>query len=324
MKVWKLPEGGPQTKGRPMVNLLPLSEGENITNVLPLPEDEAEWADLNIVFATALGMVRRNSMDSFTNVPSNGKFAMGFVEGKNDRLIGVRLLNEDDDILLASRDGKAIRFPATDARETKSRTGIGVRGMTLKGDDEVMSLSILQRVGTSTEEREDYLRFAPWKADREGEPDMDAERFAMLVEQEQFILTICANGYGKMSSAYEYRRIGRGGQGVTNIDNIKRNGPVVASFAATKGDQLMLVTDQAKLIRMPLDSLRVIGRGSAGVRLFSVADNEHVVSAAKIGEGAEDEDEAIDGVEGATETDQTADVVEATVEAPSEETPSSE
>jgi DNA gyrase subunit A len=227
-------------------------------------------------------------MDAFTNVPSNGKMAMGFVEGKNDRLIGVRLLSEDDDILLASRKGKAIRFSASDARETKSRTGIGVRGMTLKGDDELMSLSILQRVGTTTEEREDYLRFAPWKADKEGEPEMTAERFALLVDQEQFILTVCANGYGKMSSAYEYRRIGRGGQGVTNIDNIGRNGPVVASFPATKGDQLMLVTDQAKLIRMPLESLRVIGRGSAGVRLFNVDDNEHVVSAARIQE-SEDE-----------------------------------
>lgn len=287
MKVWKLPEGGPQTKGRPMVNLLPLSEGENISNVLPLPENEEEWARLNIVFATAQGMVRRNSMDAFANIPSNGKMAMGFADGKNDRLIGVRLLNEDDDILLASRHGKAIRFPAKDARETKSRTGIGVRGMSVKGDDEVISLSILSRVGTSTEEREDYLRFAPWKPEREGEPTLTPERIAELAAREQFILTVCANGYGKMSSAYEYRRIGRGGQGVTNIDNIKRNGPVVASFPATKDDQLMLVTDQAKLIRMPLDSLRVLGRGTAGVRLFNVDDNEHVVSAAKIGESEE-------------------------------------
>jgi DNA gyrase subunit A len=295
MKVWKLPEGSPQTKGRPMVNLLPLSDGENITNVLPLPEDENDWADLNIVFATAQGMVRRNNMDSFANVPTNGKFAMGFVEGKNDRLVGVCLLNEDDDIMLASRDGKAIRFAAKDARETKSRTGIGVRGMTLRSGDEVVSLSILKRVGTTTEEREDYLRFAPWKADKEGEPEMSAERFALLVDQEQFVLTICANGYGKMSSAYEYRRINRGGQGVTSIDNIKRNGLVVASFAATKGDQLMLVTDQAKLIRTPLESLRVISRNSAGVRLFNVDNNEHVVSAARI---QEDEDGADDEAEG--------------------------
>ena len=293
LKVWKLPEGGPQTKGRPMVNLLPLSEGENISNVLPLPENEEEWAELNIIFATARGMVRRNSMDAFTNVPSNGKIAMGFVEGKNDRLIGVRLLNEDDDVLLASRLGKAIRFAAKNARETKARTGIGVRGMTLKGDDEVISLSILGSTGTTAEEREDYLRFAPWKAEKEGEPTMSAERFAELDERGQYILTVCANGYGKMSSAYEYRRIGRGGQGVTNIDNIKRNGPVVASFTATKGDQLMLVTDQAKLIRTPLESLRVIGRNSAGVKLFDVGKGEHVVSAAKIEES--DEEEVLDG-----------------------------
>jgi DNA gyrase subunit A len=306
MKVWKLPEGGPQTKGRPMVNLLPLAEGENISNVLPLPENEEEWANLNIVFATAQGMVRRNSMDAFTNIPSNGKMAMGFVEGKNDRLIGVRLLGEGDDILLASRNGKAIRFSAQDARETKSRTGIGVRGMTLKGNDEVMSLSILGKVGTSTEEREDYLRFAPWKADREGEPTMTPERFALLVEQEQFILTICANGYGKMSSAYEYRCIGRGGQGVTNIDNIARNGPVVASFPATKADQLMLVTDQAKLIRTPLESLRVIGRGSAGVRIFNVGEDEHVVSAAKIEESDEEEVDA-EGSEDVTASNDAAD-----------------
>ena len=159
-------------------------------------------------------------------------------------------------------------------REFQSRNSTGVRGMTLKGDDEVISLSILHRVGTSQEEREDYLRFAAWKPDREGAPMMDAERFAELEAREQFILTICSNGYGKMSSAYEYRRIGRGGQGITNIDNIKRNGPVVASFPATKVHQLMLVTDQAKMIRMPLTSLRVIGRGSAGVKLFDVADEE--------------------------------------------------
>jgi DNA gyrase subunit A len=189
--------------------------------------------------------------------------------------------------------------------------------MTLKGDDEVISLSILHRVGTSQEEREDYLRFAAWKPDREGNPTMDAERFAELEAREEFILTICANGYGKMSSAYEYRRIGRGGQGITNIDNIKRNGPVVASFPATKVHQLMLVTDQAKMIRMPLTSLRVIGRGSAGVKLFDVADNEHVVSAARI--EAEDEVEAeVDAI-----TDAAAPPAQ-TPEAPAPEDPESE
>jgi DNA gyrase subunit A len=291
MKVWRLPEGGAATRGRPMVNLLPLAEGETISTVLALPEDEAEWGALHVMFATAKGTVRRNSMDAFTNVPSNGKIAMRFDEESDDRLIGVALLSEHDDVLLATRQGKAIRFAGDDVREFQSRTSTGVRGVTLKGDDEVMSLSILHRVGTSQEEREDYLRFAPWKPEKEGEPSMEQARFEELMAREQFILTVCSNGYGKLSSAYEYRRTNRGGQGITNIDNIARNGPVVASFPASKGHQLMLVTDQAKLIRMSLGDLRVIGRGSAGVKLFDVGKDEHVVSAARI-EESEDEAEA--------------------------------
>ncbi|MDK2766904.1 MAG: DNA gyrase subunit A [Sphingomonas sp.] len=301
MKVWKLPEGGPATRGRPMINLLPLAAGETISTVLPLPEDESEWGKLHVMFATAKGNVRRNSMDAFTNVPSNGKIAMKFEgEDEDDRLIGVALLDEGDDVLLASRAGKAIRFAGDEVREFQSRNSTGVRGMRLLGDDQVISLSILHRVGTTAEEREAYLRFAPWKAEKEGEPDLSPERFEELRAAEQFILTICANGYGKLSSAYEYRRTGRGGQGITNIDNIARNGPVLASFPATQSDQLMLVTDQAKMIRLPLGSLRVIGRGSAGVRLFHVAQNEHVVSAARIEES--DEDAEVNLADGETET----------------------
>ena len=259
-----------------------LDQGETIQTVLPLPENEEEWGALSVVFATAKGNVRRNSMDAFANIPSNGKFAMRFEDESEDRLIGVALLSEEDDVLLATRQGKAIRFAADEVREFTSRTSTGVRGMTLKNDDEVISLSILHRVGTSSEEREDYLKFAPWKGEKEGEPSLSAERMEELAAREQFILTVCANGYGKLSSAYEYRRTGRGGQGITNIDNIARNGEVVASFPAVQADQLMLVTDQAKMIRLPLVSLRVIGRGSAGVRLFNVADNEHVVSAVRL------------------------------------------
>ncbi len=292
MKVWRLPEGGPATRGRPMVNLLPLGKDETISTVLPLPEDETEWGKLHVMFATAKGSVRRNSMDAFTNVPSNGKIAMKFEgEDEDDRLIGVALLDESDDVLLATRQGKAIRFAGDDVREFQSRNSTGVRGMRLSAGDEVISLSILHKVGTTSDEREAYLRAAPWK-DNENEPTLPAERMEELAAREQFILTVCANGYGKLSSAYEYRRTGRGGQGITNIDNIARNGPVVASFPATKAHQLMLVTDQAKLIRMGLDSMRVIGRGSAGVRLFDVAKDEHVVSAALIEEGDEDEAEA--------------------------------
>jgi len=229
-------------------------------------------------------------------VPTNGKIAMKFEgEDADDRLIGVKLLEEGDDVLLATRQGKAIRFAGEEVREFQSRNSTGVRGMRLGEGDEVISLSILHKVGVNDQdERDDYLRHAPWKGeDADRQPRrMDDIRYAYLREREQFILTICANGYGKLSSAYEYRRTGRGGQGITNIDNIGRNGPVVASFPASKADQLMLVTDQAKLIRMPLESLRVIGRGSAGVRLFDVAKGEHVVSAARIDEEDAPENEA--------------------------------
>ncbi len=311
LKVWKLPEGGPQTRGRPMVNLLPLGDDEKVTNVLPLPEDEAEWERLGIVFATQQGMIRRNSMDSFANVPSNGKYAMGFVEGSGDKLIGVQLVDENQEIFLASTNGKAIRFVATDARETKSRTGIGVQGMGPKGEIEVVSLAVLNQTGTSVEERENYLRAAPWK-NNEAEPELSEERMAEMAEMEQFILTICANGYGKISSAYEYRVTGRGGKGVVNIGEPgekDRNGPVVASFPVTSGDQIMLVTDQGKLIRLGIDFRHLLdngfeelkgwaiyGRGSSGNRLFNVAKNEHIVSVARIDETAEPENEAEEAV----------------------------
>jgi DNA gyrase subunit A len=290
MKVWRLPEGGPNTRGRPMINLLPLSPGEAISTVLPLPEDEAEWGKLHVMFATAKGNIRRNSMDAFTNIPSNGKIAMKFEgDDEGDRLIGVALLTEEDDVLLASRNGKAIRFMGSDVRAFQSRASTGVRGMMLKDGDEVISLSILRRSGASQDERDAYLRAAPWK-DNENAPTLPTERMAEMAEKEQFILTVCANGYGKRSSAYEYRRTNRGGQGITNIDRIDRNGPVVASFPATNGEQIMLVTDQAKMIRMEVSVMRVIGRNTAGVRLFDVAENEHVVSAALI--EAEEDDEA--------------------------------
>jgi DNA gyrase subunit A len=311
MKVWRLPEGAPQARGRPMVNLLPLAEGETISTVLPLPENEEEWKNLHVVFATAHGSVRRNSMDAFSNIPSNGKFAMRFDEDATDRLIGVALLTEADDVLLATRQGKAIRFCATDVREFQSRTSTGVRGITLRDGDEVISLSILKGFEATTEEREAYLRSAPWK-NEPAEPTLSAERMEAFKEAEEFILTVCANGYGKRSSAFEYRRTNRGGQGITNIDNLERNGPVVASFPAHRGEQLMLVTDQAKMIRMSVGDTRVIGRNSAGVRLFHVAEDEHVVSAARI-EESEEEAEVVVDVE-----DQTLAASDAVIDGPSE------
>ena len=314
MKVWKLPEGGPNTKGRPMVNLLPLANGETISTVLPLPEEESEWGGLHIMFATANGTVRRNSMAAFTNIPTAGKIAMRFGTGPaedvetdddtdeqtdpTDRLIGVSLLTEQDDVLLATRHGKAIRFMATDVREFRSRTSTGVRGIRLLECDEVISMSILRRGAMrSQEERENYLRFAPWKGEKEGECPLKPERIAELADREQFILTVTENGYGKRTSAYEYRRTNRGGQGITNIDTSARNGCVVASFPALPGEQLMLVTDQGKMIRTTVGDIRIAGRNTMGVTIFRVAENEHVVSVAKIDESEEEEIELEGGDE---------------------------
>jgi DNA gyrase subunit A len=333
MKVWKLPEGGPNTKGRPMVNLLPLAEGETISTVLPLPEDEAEWDKLHIMFATAHGTVRRNSMAAFTNVPTAGKIAMRFGMSEvdeetdeqgdpTDRLIGVELLTEGDDVLLATRKGKAIRFMATDVREFQSRTSTGVRGVRLLGDDEVISMSILHRVGTTQEEREAYLKCPPWREREDVECALPPERYAELQENEQFILTVTENGYGKRSSAYEYRRTNRGGQGITNIDTSERNGGVVASFPARQGEALMLVTDQGKMIRTTVGDIRVMGRNTQGVTIFRVAENEHVVSVAKIEESEEEEIE----VDGGAEIEPVPDAVvgESELEKPADPEPEAE
>jgi len=287
-KVWRVPEGGPNAKGRPMIHLLPRMEaGETIVTVLPLPEDEAEWAKLHVMFATAHGGVRRNAMDAFANINANGKLAIRFEDGDDDRLIAVALCDERDDVFLACRSGKAIRFAVDDVREFVSRTSTGVRGVTLATGDEVISMSILKAFDANPQEREDYLKGALWKAEP-GERVLSETRAAQFAAAEEFILTVTANGYGKRSSAFEYRRTGRGGQGIRNIADSDRNGPVLASFPATDSDQIMLVTDQGKLIRLRVDQIRIMGRGTQGVTLFDVAKDEHVVSAAKIGDDGED------------------------------------
>jgi len=317
MKVWRLPEGGPNTKGRPMINLLPLAEGETISTVLPLPQDENEWGDLHIMFATAHGTVRRNSMAAFTNIPTAGKIAMRFgtsaVEGADngedsdeqqadpsDRLIAVELLSEEDDVLLATRNGKAIRFKSTDVREFQSRTSTGVRGVRLLGGDEVISMSILRRAGTTQEERDAYLKSPTWRGGccPEG---LSEDRWTDIADKEQFLLTVTENGYGKRTSTYEYRRTNRGGQGIINIITSERNGPVVASFPVKPGEQLMLITDQAKVIRTTVGDIRITGRNTQGVTIFKVADNEHVVGVAKIDESEEDDIELDAGDEKAPE-----------------------
>ena len=296
LKVWRLPQGSPQAKGKPINNLLPLGDKETIITTLALPEDEADWGRLHVMFATAKGSVRRNAMDAFTNVPTAGKLAIRFEDGDDDRLIGVALCDAADDCFLAAKSGKAIRFPVDDVREFVSRTSTGVRGMTLAAGDEVVSMAILKGFEASTEEREDYLKAAAWKAEP-GERVLSETRMGQFAAAEEFILTITANGYGKRSSAFEYRQSGRGGQGIRNIAESDRNGDVVASFTAHNDDDIMLVTDQAKLIRIRAADIRIMGRAAQGVTLFKVADDEHVVSAALIpadGESDADEGEAVE------------------------------
>jgi DNA gyrase subunit A len=290
LKVWKLPEGSPQSKGKAFVNLLPLADGETITTVLPLPENEDDWKNVHVVFATAHGYVRRNSMELFTSINTSGKIAMKFEgEDADDRMIGVALCNEEDDILLAARGGKAIRFPAEAVREMQSRASVGVRGMSLAEGDEVISLTVLKGQDATTEEREAYLKSAPWKSDP-SEPSLSPQRMAKLQAEEEFILTVTSNGYGKRVSSYEYRTMGRGNQGVFSIDTSERNGAVVASFPVAENDQVLIVSDQGQLIRTAVKQMRVMGRAASGVTIFKVQENEHVVSVAHIADDGEKED----------------------------------
>ena len=310
MKVYRLPIGSPTARGKAMVNLLPLEEDEWIQTVMPMPADEESWGDLQVMFSTSSGTVRRNALSDFTNIMRNGKIAMKLDEG--DRLIGVQTCTEANDVLLATRLGKAIRFKATDVRVFRGRNSIGVRGIRLGKDDAVVSMSILRHVdyldveGTEQSERDVYLRQANYlrRATGESAEDVEApdvvlseERFAHLGAEEDFILTVTDGGMGKRTSAHEYRITNRGGQGIANIDIGERSGAgVVAAFPVAEAEQIMLVTDQGQLIRCPVDEIRVAGRRTMGVWVFRVAEDEHVVSVSLIGEDqGDDEDDESDG-----------------------------
>jgi DNA gyrase subunit A len=302
LKVWRLPLGAPQARGKAFVNLLPLSEGETITAVMPMPEDESSWSTLNVMFATARGGVRRNELSDFVNVHQTGKIAMKF-EGDDagDRLIGVSVCTEDQDVLLATRQGRAMRFPVSTVRVFQSRASTGVRGIALADGDEVISMSLVDSgKGITTEEREAYLRQS--RALRQAEnatengddeastPEesmaattLPAERFEELQHKEEFVLTVASSGFGKRTSAYEYRVTGRGGKGV-ELMSLVRGGEVVAAFPVLGTDQIMLVTDGGTLIRCPVDGIRIAGRATRGVRIVNVSEGERVVSAVRIGE----------------------------------------
>ena len=305
LKVYKLPLGSPQARGKALVNIFPLAEGEVIETFMPLPEDSEEQAAMNIMFATESGNIRRNDLSDFENVMSNGKIAMKLDDG--DRIVGVRVCSEDQHVLLAAESGKCIRFPVSGVRVFKSRASTGVRGIKLAKDDKVVSMSILGGAEIDMEERDKYLRIAAARRRMQGEEeegaDDDADVLAMLPEnrvdeleeQDQRILTITENGYGKRSSAYEYRITNRGGSGIVNIVTSERNGRVIASFPVEDDDQIMLMTDKGKVIRTFVQNIRIAGRNTQGVTIFRTAKDEKVVSATRIdAEHAEDEDEMLE------------------------------
>lgn len=298
MKVYQLPLGNPQSRGKAFINMLPLEADENISVILRLPEDEAVWDTLDILFATTHGSVRRNKLSDFRSIRSNGLIAMKLEGG--EKLIDVKICKDDEDVVLATRLGRAIRFEVEDLRVFAGRTSTGVRGIKLQKDDEVISMSILKHIKATPEERTAYLKriSALRGADEEGvEFEGDAanitdERFAELQTAEQFLLTVTTGGFGKRTSAYEYRVTGRGGQGITNIGLTKKNGLTVAgTFPVTSEHQVMLVTDAGQMIRMKVDGIRFTGRGAQGVTLFRVAEDEHIVSVALLKQDSEDDAE---------------------------------
>ena len=296
LKVYKLPLGNPQAKGRPIINLLPLSEGEKVTTMMPLPENEDNPPDL--MFATRSGNVRRNPLSDFSNVKANGKIAMKLVEG--DSLIGVVPCKKSDDIMLSASLGKCMRFRSNDVRLFKGRGSIGVRGIRLKSEDHVISISVLKHIQEDTDVKVLYLKAA--SAQRRGETQdyIKEEKFDSMHINDQFILTISENGYGKRTSAYEYRITNRGGQGIINIETSERNGPVIASFPVLDSDDVMLVTNEGRIIRSPVNDIRIASRNTQGVTLFSIDKGEKVVSVTAI--PAVEEDEEVDN-DGALEID---------------------
>lgn len=302
MKVWRLPLASPQAKGRPMVNLLPLKQGETIQTVMPLPEDETSWEDLFVMFATASGGIRRNRLSDFGKVMANGKIAMKLPEDDDgnptDKIVNVCICRDDEDILLATAGGMCVRTRVDNVRVFQSRNSTGVRGITLAEGDRVISMTALRHVELETEERDAYIRQAnALRRDSEGAEPVDtvipSERFAELNALEEFILTITADGYGKRSSAFEYRVTNRGGKGIVAIDTSKRGSDVVAAFPVADTDQLMMVTNGGKLIRSAVDEIRIAGRNTQGVILFRLDKDEQVVSAERIDESdSGDEDDA--------------------------------
>ena len=289
IKAWRIPAGDPRTKGRALVNLLPLEQGETITSVMALPEDERDWDKLDVMFATKSGHVRRNKLSDFVQVNRNGKIAMKPDEG--DGIVGVQICTEDDDVLLTTANGMCVRFRATDVRVFKGRDSTGVRGVDLREGDRVIGMAVLKHVDVTTDEAAAYFKWDSQsrgdveagddEAPAAGDAVVPFERLAWLKTQEQFILTVASNGLGKRASAYEYRVTNRGGKGLI-AHRLTEDAHVVASFPVKEEEELLLVTDKGQLIRTEVDQIRIAGRATQGVILINVGEDEHVVAAERL------------------------------------------
>ena len=298
-KVWRLPMAAPNARGKAMINILPLEQGERITTIMPLPEDESSWGNLDVMFATTGGNVRRNKLSDFVDVRRSGIIAMKLDD--DEAIVDVQICTERDDVLLTAAGGQCIRFPVSDVRVFSGRTSMGVRGIALPKGDKLISLAILRHVEATSEERSAYLKMRravageaaaeeAAEADTEetsGTIQLSSERYVEMSAQEQVVLTVSVNGYGKRTSSYEYRTTGRGGKGIVAMSVNDRNGKLVASFPVEDSDQIMLVTDKGQLIRCPVEGIRIAGRSTQGVIVFDTAEDEHVVSVEHIGEEAE-------------------------------------
>ena len=309
-KVWRLPIGTPQSRGKFLRNMLPLEAGERITTIMPLPEDETTWANLDVVFATTRGTVRRNKLSDFADVKRNGKIAMKFDE-EGDEILGVATCNDTDDVLLTANSGQCIRFSVGDVRVFAGRSSLGVRGISLGEGERVISMAILSGVEASPAERAEYLRRSTAERRMTGvdeeevaltneeigdAQELDDARYAELKAREQFVLTVSSFGYGKRSSSYDFRVTGRGGKGIRAIDVSKRGeiGELVAAFPVEHEDQIMLVSNGGQVIRVPVSGIRMASRATKGVTIFNTAEGERVVSVERISEPQGDE--AVEGV----------------------------
>lgn len=299
LKTWRLPPGGRNSRGKAIVNILPIPAGVSIAAIMPVDVPEDEWDNLHIVFATTAGDVRRNALSDFTNVKSNGKIAMKLPE--DSAIVNVNIATESDDFLLTTELGKAIRFPVTDVRVFKGRDSTGVRGIRLAEGDSVVSMAVIRHVDASPDERAAYFKMRRAVTGEEsgdveeaGSTTISSERYAELGALEQWILTVTSGGYGKRSSAHEYRVAGRGGQGIAAANLGRRNDRIIASFTVDEDDQIMLATSTGQSIRCPVSGISRQGRTSSGVTVFNTAKGEKVVSVAYIAEQGDEEVTEVD------------------------------